>query len=503
MLGCKLRLNSFLLAVIIAGIFTPPSFATDKQYVILDVEGIGQDRSSAIENAWLEGITQAVGSFIDAKTELNNDKIAEKIIAYSRGVVERYEITGVDDSRANEGIYKINMRVWIVQDLLKDGAKHVSSGGYEVDFSPADLRKKHEELNAKKLEVRNASSETAKKKSQTGAQLLEATLNRYNSEDFLSCYIAGKPEPLKDKPDVYTLNVYVNFNEKLYNEAFIPDLVQVLDQIASVKKNTTLIKYKNELRDIASKKIIASSQSSIIAKALDGENDYLLALYNKPERFGVRLYGFNDEDSSEVIAILSRFKERTNRVAGVLLELLDEDKEAIDSIQEKFHIDFLISAASPNAWAIHPTILFGDYENKILQGVITFEMPEEIIPFVKSIRALLLLATPEELAGQKQQKQNQEKLLEEERKIAASLVKFGINRVTQTSNGIIITDVNKNSPTYEQGIREGDLLSEINGQEVRNTKDIAKVVGNNSSIILMVERDNTTYFMQLNAISGN
>lgn len=90
----------------------------------------------------------------------------------------------------------------------------------------------------------------------------------------------------------------------------------------------------------------------------DGENDYSLALYNKPERFGVRLYGFNDEDSSEVIAILSRFKERTNRVAGVLLELLDEDKETIESIEEKFHVDFLISAASMNAWAIHPTILF-------------------------------------------------------------------------------------------------------------------------------------------------
>lgn len=50
------------------------------KYVILDVEGEGANRSEAIEAAWVEGIRQAVGSFVDAKTELNDDQLTERIV---------------------------------------------------------------------------------------------------------------------------------------------------------------------------------------------------------------------------------------------------------------------------------------------------------------------------------------------------------------------------------------------------------------------------------------
>lgn len=85
--------RTIVLALIIASVFAMSSISAEEQYVTVDVEGIGADRSSAIENGWLEGIRQAVGSFIDSKTELNNDQLAERIIAYSRGIVEKYEIT--------------------------------------------------------------------------------------------------------------------------------------------------------------------------------------------------------------------------------------------------------------------------------------------------------------------------------------------------------------------------------------------------------------------------
>ena len=68
------------------------AFSADDKYVILDVEGEGANRNEAIEAAWLEGIRQAAGSFIDSKTELNDDKLTERIISYSRGLVEKYEI---------------------------------------------------------------------------------------------------------------------------------------------------------------------------------------------------------------------------------------------------------------------------------------------------------------------------------------------------------------------------------------------------------------------------
>lgn len=442
-----------LFALIIVGVLSQSLLLAEEQYVIVDVKGIGSNRSSAIENAWLEGIRQAVGSFIDAKTELNNDQLAERIIAYSRGIVEKYEITAVDDSQASEGIYKLNMRLWIARDLLRDGAKHVSSGGFVVDFSPADLRKKQEELNAKELEARNAASETAKKKSQIAAELLEAMLNRYKPKDFLTCYMPGKPEPVEGQPDKFSLKVELVFNEKLYKEAFIPDLIQVLDQIAKVKKNIMLVKYRNKLRDIASKKGTPASGNSVIINALDGESDYSLAVYNKPERFGVRIYGFNDNDPPKIIEVLSQFKKLTLRIIGVLLELLDEDKEVIHAIEEKSYMEFLISGE--NSFAIHPTIINSGSENSRIVFTINFEMPEEVIPFVKNLRASLLTGEP----------------LPKIRGWLGVSISGAIN-----NSGAIIATIEDNSPAHKAGLKQGDIIVKVDEKEIKDAGDLSSYI---------------------------
>ena len=249
----KFLLYTIIFALILS--FCNSAFCSDNdddKYIVVDVDGQGTDRNSAIESAWLSGLRQAVGQFIDSKTELNNDQLTEKIISYSRGVVDKYEILGADESQS--GIYKIKMRLWIIRDLLRDGAKQVSSRSAEISFSPADILRRKAELDAKaakELESRNAAKETAARKSKTGAELLKAMLERYKPEDFLSCYIPGKPELVKGKQDVFSLNVELTFNDKLYTEAFIPDLIQVLDQIAAAKKNTLLVKYKTQLRTLA------------------------------------------------------------------------------------------------------------------------------------------------------------------------------------------------------------------------------------------------------------
>lgn len=241
-----------------------PAIATGENYVVVEVEGIGTDRASAMDSAWLEGIRKAAGSFIDAKIELNNDQLTERIISYSRGLVEKYEVLSVDDSQAGEGIYKMKLRKWIVRDILRDGAKHATAGSAEVSFLASDLkRKQKEELDAKALEARNAQAEIAKRKAQTAPELLSAMLERYKPEDFLSCYIPGKPEAVKDKQDTFRITVEISFNEKLYHEAFVPDLLQVLDQIAKGKKNVTLMKQRENLRNLAGKKALPLADTSI------------------------------------------------------------------------------------------------------------------------------------------------------------------------------------------------------------------------------------------------
>ena len=215
------------------------AFSADDKYFILDVEGEGADRASAMDSAWLEGIRQAAGSFIDSKTELNDDKLTKRIISYSRGLVEKYEIISVDDSKVSDGIYKLKKRMWIVKEILRDGTRHATTNSSEISFSASDLKRtKEDDINANAIEKHDVAAKTVKRKAQTALELLEVMLDRYKPEDFLTCYILAKPELAKDKPDFFTLNVEINFNEKFYKEAFIPDLIQVLDQIASAKKNS-------------------------------------------------------------------------------------------------------------------------------------------------------------------------------------------------------------------------------------------------------------------------
>ena len=434
------------------------SFAADDKYVILDVEGEGANRNEAIEAAWVEGIRQAVGSFVDAKTELNDDQLTERIVQYSRAIVDKYEITGVDDSKADEGIYKLKMRVWIVREILRDGARHATGGEAVISLTPSDFKKKREENSHKELEAKNAAAVTQQAKAKSAAEILEAMLDRYKPEDFLTCYIPGKPEPVKDKQDFFTLNVEINFNEKLYKEAFIPDLIQVLDQIASVKKNTLLSKYKKELRDLAAKKELTRSktESSVFFKSFSDEDirkGYVLSVYNKPERFGARLYGFKDSESSEIKRALKFFVSRTQRFNGIVDDFIDEDKEVMETIEKKFELRYLITANDKGRYAVHPSILrvSGDsfIENTKVVIPIELEMPEEILPYVKNIKASLLLGA------------------EPERKLGGWL---GIE-IEQGKDGVVIKSFETGSPAVRSPMYARDVIITIDGREIKTVKD--------------------------------
>ncbi|MBQ7217830.1 MAG: Do family serine endopeptidase [Synergistaceae bacterium] len=71
-------------------------------------------------------------------------------------------------------------------------------------------------------------------------------------------------------------------------------------------------------------------------------------------------------------------------------------------------------------------------------------------------------------------------------------------KIDSASEGLVITDIDKESPAYyEEGLREGDLIVELNGHEVRSSDDAAKAAGSDDSIVLMIEREGSTYFLQV------
>ena len=97
---------------------------------------------------------------------------------------------------------------------------------------------------------------------------------------------------------------------------------------------------------------------------------------------------------------------------------------------------------------------------------------------------------------------------EKSSKGSEALKDYGITEVKEISeslrkkykltseNGLVITEIDKESPaSYENGLREGDMLLEINLHELKNVSDISGAVkDSDEKIIIKFEREGTTNY---------
>jgi serine protease Do len=66
--------------------------------------------------------------------------------------------------------------------------------------------------------------------------------------------------------------------------------------------------------------------------------------------------------------------------------------------------------------------------------------------------------------------------------------------------GLVVTDVNRGSQAERQGIREGDMILEINNKTVSSLRDYEKALDNideDETVLFLVEREGTTHFAAL------
>ena len=92
-----------------------------------------------------------------------------------------------------------------------------------------------------------------------------------------------------------------------------------------------------------------------------------------------------------------------------------------------------------------------------------------------------------------------------------ALKEFGISRVSpltdalrrryrldSESEGLVITEIDRESQALADGdIREGDLIIEVNGREVTSLGDLRGAIGGDNSIVLMIEREGSTFFVMV------
>lgn len=207
----------------------------DAGFILTEAEGKGKSRDEALERAWTEAIRHAVGMMIDAKTEVTQSEISEKIIAHSRGVVEKYEVLMADDGVKKKGVYSIRIKAWVRKETLRDGLEYVAKQGSVVSFSMSDL-KPAEALDAKALEGKDAGAATRKSKAEQATELLNAFFARLRMDDFLGVRMVGKLRPVENVPDTFEIDVELRFNEKLYREQLISELTRVLEQVSEKKR---------------------------------------------------------------------------------------------------------------------------------------------------------------------------------------------------------------------------------------------------------------------------
>ena len=77
-------------------------------------------------------------------------------------------------------------------------------------------------------------------------------------------------------------------------------------------------------------------------------------------------------------------------------------------------------------------------------------------------------------------------------------------RLESDAEGLVIVDVDSDSPASAAGLREGDLLIQVNGRDVRTLDDLEKALKNDRDmVVLMVEREGHSFFVPLKKEKGN
>ena len=72
--------------------------------------------------------------------------------------------------------------------------------------------------------------------------------------------------------------------------------------------------------------------------------------------------------------------------------------------------------------------------------------------------------------------------------------------MSSQENGVVVTEVNRDSEAYRAGIREGDLITRVGTDNVGNAnefKDLIRTSSRKNTVLLLVKRDDVSRFYAL------
>ena len=324
----------------------------EEPHIVVEAEGVGSDRGAAVQKAQLEAVRRALGMHLAAKTEVRDNGISEKILSYSRGTIEKYEVISSDDTAAAQGRYRVVIRAWVKRDLLRQGLEHVRTNGQRVDFALAPPQPPVEHSTLEKGDAK-AAIEAAQ--ALNAAELMRVLLERYPPSGFLQPQLTGQAEIADKDKEQYKYNAAVSFKSDFYYDEFLPELTRLLDQLSSFKKKEF---YRGQaafadLRAIRDSRPVkhADAVSAFVrhAKRADG---YDVIVPGRINSFSYVGYKLKDNVKKGVLDVLAAYARKTRSDAVVLLQFFDDSGEEVCNQEYP-----LVLSCLTNGKVFYPTIL--------------------------------------------------------------------------------------------------------------------------------------------------
>jgi hypothetical protein len=372
------------------------SSVSNANFKIVEAVGIGLTQDEAQKNALYLAVEQVVGALVDAKTQIENDKIVkDQILTMSAGYVEDYSVVGSPVQKDGKFEITISAKVKRTRLLCDLADKNVAMKG--------DV----------KGDALWGQAVTQGRVKDQADKIIEALLS-YDPRKFcverLSADELIHPSELTEehlkKGDNWmrmNLKLYVDNNE--YNVIFLPKMIRCLESIAKGVSISTPFRVDSESNDYLNRNfspakfsyytggIIKLDRSKSVPKESVSGKGKLLRIYKLPSAVS----GGQDESIEELIYDLPPFYGRifaskiganeTRKV--ILIEFLDENQAVVADYRIKMNLDAFLSASELDGeYKICPELRAHDNLSLLsyINMNVTFPVKQDVLKKMKSTR---------------------------------------------------------------------------------------------------------------------
>lgn len=178
-------------------------------------EGIGIDADKALENAFSRAIEQTVGVLVDSETLVSNDELVrDTILTFSRGYVEKYEITKTWEQ---DGLQHVRIQALVAVSKLAEKLKASNIAVRSVAGERMALQAEHDYSNEEKA-----------------TEIFRKEMAKFRMDQLVAVEVQGEPETLEQDETHVKLRLKVTLRADQEKwKAFDTSIRPVLQRLAS------------------------------------------------------------------------------------------------------------------------------------------------------------------------------------------------------------------------------------------------------------------------------